>query len=212
MSDINELATRIESTIQSVLDKLKSKQQQELHTAMDRQKLLVDYEAVQAKIVEMAKPRLEALAKRGGERIKVTPTVSQTRRAATFEIKSPKVLMTFSVSVAPDYTIQNAVMTSDLSVVPLLWRFDSHSECRTPVANPDYAGLMKWLDDRIIAFVELFMTIHESEIYNKAELVTDPVAKLEFPKFAAGATHDEGGKTLYFIDEQTKAQYLKSKG
>ena len=39
--------------------------------------------------------------------------------------------------------------------------------------------------------------------------VEDPVAKVKFPKFAAGATLEQGGQTYYFIDESTKAQFGK---
>ena len=100
----------------------------------------------------------------------------------------------------------------DLKVVPVLWKFDSHAEFSTPIANLDADGLTKWLDDRILAFVELFIEIHENEIVDKAEMVEDPVAKISFPKFAAGATLEQGGQTYYFIDEKTKAEFAKQKG
>jgi YHS domain-containing protein len=41
-------------------------------------------------------------------------------------------------------------------------------------------------------------------------MVEDPVAKIQFPKFAAGATLARDGKTLYFIDEQTREEFVKS--
>jgi YHS domain-containing protein len=209
MSDVNELVARIDGAFFAVKDKAKQQQQRELQSFQDRQKLLGEYEKVQAKIVEIAKPRLEALAKRAGERAKVTPAVSQTRRTATFEFKSPKAFITLSFSVVPDQLVQNAVVESELKVVPVLWKFDSHSEFRTPIGAIDAAGLTKWLDDRILSFVNLYIEIHESEIYEKADLVEDPIAKLKFPKFAAGATLEKGGQTFYFIDEKTKAAFAK---
>src|SRR5262249_39964454 len=151
-----------------------------------------EYEKAQAQIVEIAKPRLEALAKRAGERTKVTPAVSQTRRTAAFEFKSAKAFITLTFSVAPDQAVKNAVVESELKVVPVLWKFDTHSEFKTPISAVDTAGLTKWLDDRIMAFVDLYVQIHEGEIYDKAEMVEDPVAKVKFPKFAAGATLEKG--------------------
>ncbi len=212
MSDINELSQRIDGAFSAVKEKVKQQQQEQLQGIQQRQKLLKEFESAQAKIVEIAKPRLEALAKRAGERVKVTPTVSQTRRTATFEFKSPKAFITLSFSVAPDQQVQNAVVDSELKVVPVLWKFDSHAEFRTPIGAIDTAGLTKWLDDRIVAFVELFIQIHESEIYEKAEMVEDPVVKVKFPKFAAGATLEHGGKTHYFIDEKTKAEFANRGG
>ena len=78
--------------------------------------------------------------------------------------------------------------------------------------NPDYAAMTKWLDDRIVAFVELYIHIHEGELYDKAQYVEDPIAKVKFPKFAAGSTLDHGGQTYYFIDHNTQAEFAKQKG
>jgi hypothetical protein len=93
-----------------------------------------------------------------------------------------------------------------------LWKFDSHAEFNSPISPLDEAGLKKWLDDRIVKFVELYVQIHESEILDKAEYVEDPVAKVTFPKFAAGATLDHGGQTHYFIDDASRQAFAKQKG
>jgi YHS domain-containing protein len=212
MSDISQLVQRIDGALASVKDKAQQQTQQRLQEFQDRQGLLKEYEKAQTRIVEIAKPRLEALAKRAGERVKVTPAVSQTRRSAAFEFKSSKALIVLSFSVAPDQQVKQAVVECDLKVVPVLWKFDSHSEFSTPIDKVDAEGLTKWIDDRIVAFVTLFIEIHENELFDKAQMVEDPVSKLSFPKFAAGATLEHGGQTHYFIDEASKAEFAKQKG
>jgi len=164
MSDVNDLLARIDGAFGAVKEKAKQQQEQVLQENLERQKLLQDYEKAQTQIVAIAKPRLEALAKRAGDKAKVTPQVSQTRRSATFEFKSPIAFITLSFSVTPDQNVKNVVVESELSVVPVLWKFDAHTEFRTPIAAVDAAGLTKWLDDRIVSFAELFIQIHESEI------------------------------------------------
>ena len=212
MSEIKDLMARIEGAFAGVKDKARRQQQEELQHYQERQKLFQQYEKAQARIVEIAKPRLEALAKRAGDRASVTPTVSESRRSAKFDFRSPKAHITLTFSVAPDRDLKNAVVEYDLSIVPVLWRFDSHAEFSTPVAAVDEKGLTKWLDDRIVGFVELYIQIHEGEIYEKAEYVEDPIAKVKFPKFAAGATLQQGGQTYFFIDENTKSEFTKQKG
>ena len=212
MSGINELVSRIESAFTAVKEKAKQQQQRELQLFKERQERLKEYEKVQPKIVAVAKPRLEALAKRAGDRVSVTPSVSETRRSARFEFRSQKSSITLTFSVAPDRDIKNAVVEQDLRIVPVLWKFERHAEFGTPIANPDLDGLAKWLDDRIISFVELYIQIHEDELFEKAEFVEDPVARIKFPKFAAGAHLDHGGQTYFFIDESTKAEFVKQKG
>ena len=60
--------------------------------------------------------------------------------------------------------------------------------------------------------MELYIQIHEGELYDKAEYVEDPVAGVKFPKFAAGATLDHAGQTYYFIDDGTLAEFKRQKG
>jgi YHS domain-containing protein len=212
MSDVSELARRIDGALAAVKDKAQQQTQQRLQEHQERQGLLKEYEKAQARIVEIAKPRLETLSKRAGERVKVSPNVSQTRRSATFEFKSPKAQIALTFSVAPDQEVKRAVVEHDLKVVPVLWRFDSHAEFTTPIAAIDADGLTKWLDDRILSFVSLFIQIHEGEVFDKAEMVEDPVAKISFPKFAAGATLEHGGKTHYFVDDKSRAEFAKQNG
>lgn len=212
MSDVNELARRIDEAFTSIKEKAQQQMQQRLQEFQGRQALLKEYEKAQAQIVDIAKPRLEALAKRAGERVKVTPSVSQTRRAATFEFKSDKAMIVLTFSVAPDQEVKRAVVEYDLKVVPVLWKFEKHGEFSTPIAKLDAKALTKWLDDQILSFVNLFIQIHEGELYDKAEMVEDPVAKISFPRFAAGATLEQGGKTYYFVDEKNKTEFAAKKG
>lgn len=212
MADINDLMARIDGAFAAVKDKVQQSQQQQLQEFLERGKLLKEYEKVQTNIVEFTKPRLEAFVKRAGERVSVTPSKSETRRAARLEFRSPKAYITLTFSVAPDQELKNAVMEYDLKIVPVVWRFNSHAEFSTPVSAPDYPAMTKWLDDRIVEFVELYIHIHEGELFEKAEYVEDPVAKVKFPKFAAGATLDHGGQTYFFIDNTTKAEFAKQNG
>jgi YHS domain-containing protein len=209
MSDVNELSRRIEGAFSAVKEKAQKEVKQRLQEHQERQELLKEYEKAQARIVEIAKPRLEVLAKRAGDRVKVTPTVMNTRRAAAFDFQSPKARITLTFSVSPDREMKRAVVEYDLKIIPILWKFESHAEFNTPIAGPDAEGLTKWLDERIMTFVDLFIQIHESELFDKAEMVEDPVAKISFPKFAAGASLEQNGKSYFFIDETTKAEFTK---
>jgi hypothetical protein len=212
MSDVSELARRIDGALAAVKDKAQQQAQERLQEYQERQGLLKEYEKAQARIVEIVKPRLAALAERAGDRVKVTPSVSQTRRSASFDSKSSKAVLVLTFSVSPDREVKQAVVECDVKVIPVLWKFDAHSAFATPIANVDAAGLTKWIDDRIMAFVDLYIQIHEGELFEQAEMVEDPVAKISFPKFAAGATLDHGGKTHFFIDETNRAEFARQKG
>ena len=211
MSDSTDLAARIDGVISATKEKLKSTQQDLLKDYQDRQVRLEQYAQKLPRLLEVARPRLELLAKRFGERVEVTPTVSGNTRSARFVVRSPLAQIIMTVSAFPDREARNVAVDYTLQIVPVLTQFESHAEFSTPIDNPDLAGLGKWLDDRIIGFVETFMKLHENEYYTKDQYVEDPVAKIRFPKFASGATLKRDGQTVYFIDEQTKAEYERQK-
>jgi hypothetical protein len=168
MSDTNELARRIDAALAAVKDKAKKQTAERIEEIEQRQMLLAEYEKAQTQIVAIVKPRLEALAQRAGDRVKVTPSVAQTRRSATFEFKSSRALIVLTFSVGPDQHVKNAIVECELKVVPVLWKFDTHSEFATPIDKVDADGVTQWVDDRIMKFVDLFIEIHESELYAKA--------------------------------------------
>jgi YHS domain-containing protein len=212
VSDSNDLGARIDDVIAATKDKMKSAQQEVLQEYVDRQKRLEKYTATLPRLLEVARPRLELLAKRLGERVQVTPQTSGNTRSARFAVKSPLAQINMTVSASPDRDAKNVVAEYKLEILPVLMRFESHSEFSTPIDKPDLAGLGKWLDDRLVGFVEIFMKLHENEYYTKDQYVEDPVVKVRFPKFAAGATLEHGGQTYYFVDERTRQEFAKQKG
>src|SRR5947209_17815109 len=108
MSDINDLLTRINGAMAKVKDKARQHLQEPLQEYLERQKRLEPYEKAQAQVVEVARPRLEALARRAGERMAVTPSVYQSRRAVKFEFRSPQAHIPLTFSVAPARALKNA--------------------------------------------------------------------------------------------------------
>ncbi|HET6574377.1 MAG TPA: hypothetical protein VFG68_12290 [Fimbriiglobus sp.] len=212
MSNSNDLAARIDGVINATKDKMRSEQQELLQEYAERQKRLERYTAALPRLLEVAKPRLELLAKRLGDKAEVSPDVSGTTRSARFAVKSPLARIKMTFSAFPDRDARNMAVEYDLSILPVLMRFESHAEFSTPIDDPDLDGLGKWLDDRLVGFVETFMKLHENEYYTRDQYVEDPVIKVRFPKFAAGATLEHKGQTYYFVDDRTKGEFARQQG
>lgn len=209
MSDVAELEARIEGVMAAVKDTVKRQQQEALAGQVERHARLRRYEAVQARVLAVARPRLDALAKRVGERAVVTPTVTQTRRAVCLTCNTHKAGLSLTVSVAPDADVRNAVARADVGVVPVLWAFDAHAELALPLAGFDEAALGRWLDERVFGFAELYVRVNEGQLFDAADYVVDPVANVRFPRFAAGATLEHDGRTHHFVDTRTLAEFAR---
>lgn len=209
MADITSLLQRIDAEFNSVDDKVKKNQQENLEVYRQRQKRLEQFTKVVDDLKTIWTPRLEALQKRFGDHVKITPRLTPSSREATFEFQSSLARIRLKFSAFADQDVRNVNLTSDLDIVPILTQFDAHSEMKFPIDAPDKAAVAKWVEDRIVAFVHTYLSIHENNFYMKEHLVEDPITRVQFAKFAAGATLEWKGSTYYFVDDESRKEFVK---
>jgi YHS domain-containing protein len=97
-------------------------------------------------------------------------------------------------------------------LVVSLWRFKPHNEVEFPLNAVDEGAVAKWIDDRIVDFVQTYFSMGENEIYLKDDMVEDPIAHVRFPKQAAATTVESRGQKFYFIGEETRREFEKQQG
>lgn len=207
MSETGDLLARIDAEFNAFESRVKDFQERQVTEFEGRKARLEQYSKLLEELRHVWAPRLETLAERFGDRVQVTPTVTSTRREGTFTFQSPLARITLTFAAFPDQEARHVVFAYELKVLPILMKFQSHAEISFPIDAIDAAALGKWVDDRIVDFVRTYIEIHQNQYYLKDQLVEDPVAKVSFPRFAAGATLEVDGKTLYFIGEETKKEF-----
>lgn len=212
MSDTDALANRIDAEFSALDLKMKTRRVEATHEYQERQKRLVYLGQVFNQLGEVWKPRLELLASKFGDRVKVTPRLTPSTREGTFEFQSKLARIRVKFSASADRDVKKIILAYDLEIIPVLTRFDAHSELEIPLDAVDPEAVGRWVDDRIVSFVSTYLALHENEFYMKDHMVEDPVAGVRFPKFAAGATLQRGGQTYYFISEETRREFEKEQG
>jgi hypothetical protein len=116
------------------------------------------------------------------------------------------------LSASTDREVKNLVLDYRLDLVPVLMQYKQHDRAEFPLESLDDAAVAGWVDDRIVDFVQTYLSLQEDEHYLKDHMVEDPVAHVRFPKFAAAATLEVDRKTYYFISAETRQQYAKERG
>ena len=207
MQTVNELINRIDAEFDRAFEHSEKYRAEKVQEFQARQQRLEQLEKTLDRLREIWKPRLEALARKFGDRVNVRPQIEPARRSATFEFQSELARIKLRFAIVPDAEVQNLIFIYDLEIVPILMKFQSHDELELPVASIDESVLAKWFDDRIISFVQTYLSLHQNQYYLRDHMVEDPIAKVSFPKYAAGATLERAGKTIYFIDETTLREY-----
>jgi len=209
MADLSSLLKRIDAEFSAIDDKVKKVQQENMQEYRDRQKRLDQFGKLLDELKGIWLPRLEALHQRFGDRVKITPRLTPSSREATFEFQSHLARICLKFSVFADRDVRNVILTSDLDIVPVLMKFDAHSEMAFPLDGADKDAIGNWFDDRIVSFVRTYVSIHENNFYLKDHLVEDPITHVQFLKYAAGATLEWKGAMYYFVDDESRMEFAK---
>ena len=210
MADVSTLLNRIDAEFSALDAKIKVAQGEKQHEHKDRQQRLTAFEKEMETLPDVWKPRLEALIQRFGDKAKVTPHLESTSRAVAMNFQSELAKINLRFSAAIDQEVRHLILLYDLEILPALMQFDSHAQAEWPIEAIDRKAIGQWVDDRIVSFVKTYLSLHENEYYLKEHMVSDPVAGVRFPKFAAAATLDWGGKTYYFIGDDTRREFEES--
>jgi YHS domain-containing protein len=212
MSDVAKLMGRIDAEFAAVDQQIKDFQSQQVQDFQGRQQRLDLYTQACQKLRETWHPRLEALALKFGDKVKVTTSVSPTGREATFQFRSPLADIALRFSVSTDFEVRHLVLDYNLHILPVLMKFESQARTEFPLESIDSAAIAQWIDDRIVDFVKTYLSLHQNEHYLKGHMVSDPISDTRFPKYAAAATLDWNGNTYYFIGEETRREFEKKNG
>jgi YHS domain-containing protein len=212
MPNINSLASRIDAEFSAVEEKIKKFQVEHVEEHKQRQKRMEKLDSVFDQLREVWKPRLELLVKKFEGRVQTTPRIVPSTREATFNFQSRQAHVRLKLSASTDRDVQKVILSYDLEIIPVLIRFKPHDEVEFPLNAVDKEAVAKWIDDRIVEFVQTYLSMGENELYLKDEMVEDPVAHVRFPKQAAATAVEWQGQTFYFIGEETRQEFEKQQG
>jgi YHS domain-containing protein len=209
MSETSELLDRIDAEFRGAEAKIKQYQAEKVHEFEERQERLEQFVAVCDRLRDVWRPRLEALAQKFKDRVQVTPVISKSRRSATFRFASPLAHVDLTFAVMTDADVRHLVLDYTLSILPILMKFEKNRRLELPLDDVDPAVVEKWIDDRLVDAVRTYLELHQNANYLKRHLVSDPIAKVDFPRYAAAASLEWKGKTYYFIGAETRDEFAR---
>lgn len=210
MSDILDLQQRIDSEFAASRERIAAQQREAVMAYEERQARLKTFGEVCDRLQNVWRPRLDLLRGKFGEHIKVTPNVTQEARRVVLDVESPVAHVELQFRVSTDTDVRKLILHYELEILPIFMKFKDHDEVEFPLETVDDDAVAKWFDDRIVDFVQTFLSLSDNQYYLKDHMVTDPVAKVSFPKFAAAATLTIGKSTFYFISQKTCDEFQKS--
>jgi hypothetical protein len=207
MFDISSLASRISAEFSSAAERDKELLGSQIQEAKQPKKRLEQLGKVFEELREVWKPRLELLVREFGNRVKATLHVVPSMRDVSLYFQSSLAHVKLSFTALTDRDFERLILSYLLEITPAVIHYRPYAQVDFPLDAVDKSAAVKWIDDRIIEFVQTYLSMGEPELCPKDQLVEDPVARIRFPMFAAAATLEREGKKFYFISNDTRHKF-----
>ena len=201
------LAGRINAEFELSRDRLRSLRRQPAEGIRARQARLSLYENACERLGPLWGPRLDHLKQRLGERLQISVALHSGRRQADIVFTSSLARIRISFTAMTDADVTSLILESALSILPSLLSYPARERLSLPLERIDERAVGDWLDDRIVEFVRIYLSLYENDCRLGVPLVEDPVTRVRFPAFAAAATLERHGKIFYFMSNETREEY-----
>jgi YHS domain-containing protein len=211
VTDLDTLIRRIDQELEAVVKAEKEAWAEVTRANRERRPRLQRFDNVAKRLIGLLKPRLAAFIERFKTVVKAEPTVREHARATTLTFASTLAKVWLRFEVSPDQDVNHVRLECTQEIIPVLVRYDKQSVIEFPLDAVTDDAAIQWLDERIVAFVKLYVGLMRDDDalmeHLKEEFVEDPVAKIRFPKYIASSTLERGGRTYYFVDEETRQEF-----
>lgn len=115
---------------------------------------------------------------------------------------------TLAVSISSDSTIESAIVTYHLEILPIFFQFEGHDQLLVPLDAIDHEAVASWVDAKLLAFTDTYLRVQVIEQYQQSNMVVDPVCGMRINRADAEATAEYGGRRYYFCVKQCHEKFL----
>lgn len=207
MSGGTPLTERLAAEFDQHAARLKSEQEAHAKESAEHAERLAQFERACEELRSVWKPRIEEFAGYFGDKISVKPSVSPGHREAKAVFMTELANITLTLTVSLDADFSNIVLDYDLLIIPIYFQYERHSRMETPLDAVDGDAVGRWLDDRLVACVQAYLSIQENEYYRRRALVEDPITRKRLLPENAVATIEHKGRTEYFSSLESLRQF-----
>jgi YHS domain-containing protein len=109
--------------------------------------------------------------------------------------------------VSRDGSAENVTLLYDLRIVPVFFRFPGHDQMMIPLDGLDEAKVADWFDEKILRFLDAYLSLETLDQYQKENVAIDPVCRMQINKLYAAEQTLYCGQTYYFCVPECRALF-----
>jgi YHS domain-containing protein len=154
----------------------------------------------------VAQPRLEKLASYFSHaKVSVSEKYGQCTCRLSYCERFPANVV-LEISVEHDLQIEQLFVCYELRIAPAPWKYDAHDKLTFELDRVDEGQFAKWLEDRLLGFLEIYLQLDRGLEDFDDEIVTDPVCGMRFRRGDAVARDAHRGQPYYFCSVACQQQ------
>lgn len=116
--------------------------------------------------------------------------------------------VTFTIEVVPGKRPTELTIRSDIEILPMLMEFPRSEENVFSINDPN-ENVGSWVEEKILGFVDTYLRLETHPLYQKDNLVTDPICGMRLSVVAATNKLERHGQFIYFCSQVCKEAFLK---
>jgi YHS domain-containing protein len=209
MDDLNSLDQRIRDQLAKSEDRARSRQN---HT----ERRMQEWQARLDHYTDVADRLMQTVIRPRGDRLKAhfpnasVPQERNTRHTCVVQfahtVQYPA-SVTLELGITRNGEGTTLVVEYKLTILPKLFHFKDGDQLCVPVEAVDDGKIARWVEDKIVGFVETYLRLESAEQYQAENTAIDPVCGMQVSKARPGATLEVGGQTFYFCLDECRAKF-----
>jgi YHS domain-containing protein len=111
--------------------------------------------------------------------------------------------------VLPGKGYESLDIRSKVEILPILMEFEHHDQRTFEMEDLDEEQIGKWVETKLLAFLETYLKIETHPRYQKDNFVICPVCEMRIPFFEVAAIVERKYETVYFCSQVCKDRFLE---
>lgn len=163
-------------------------------------------------LAEIIQPRMEELAHHFENASLMAPASNQETSCVISFAHSLQFPATVSLLFAllPCEVSTEFTVHYDLEILPVFMEYRKNDSLQVPFVGAD-ESIAQWVDDRLLDFLDTYLKVETHPLYQKDNLVLDPVCGMRIPVIAAACKTEFSGITIHFCSEHCREEYLRNR-
>ena len=117
---------------------------------------------------------------------------------------------TFDFLVSHDADIKKIDITFTLQILPVFIKFDKRDTLSFSLDDLDESRVAKWVENRLLYFLDTYLQLEHVEQYQKQNIVRDPVCGAQVNKAFAISEMGKDTQIHYFCNEDCRVEFISN--